>query len=108
MSLPAGEARSLARIERSLAQSDPALASLTGMFSKLTGHEPMPEREHLRRDYGALVRRGLLIAVLATVLLAQVLIIVHSGGGRGLRTSCAMPGPSCSAAPALPQSRWYP
>lgn len=110
MSLPADEARSLARIERGLAESDPALASLTGMFTRLTAHEPMPEREHLRRSYGGMVRIGLLIAVLATALLTQVLIVVHSRGGHSLRMSCTVPtaSSSCSAAPGLPPPGWHP
>jgi hypothetical protein len=51
MSLPASQQRALNQIEETLADDHPGLGPLFAMFTRLTGHEPMPviERVTVRR-----------------------------------------------------------
>jgi hypothetical protein len=62
MSLNARERQALDSIERSLAGSDPELASLLAMFAQLASGEEMPVREKIRvfgrRPAYRLYRRG--------------------------------------------------
>jgi hypothetical protein len=51
MSLPASQQRALNQIEETLADDHPGLGPLFAMFTRLTGHEPMPVTE------GVTVRR---------------------------------------------------
>jgi len=51
MSLPASQQRALSLIEKTLADDHPGLGPLFAIFTRLTGHEPMPvtERVTVRR-----------------------------------------------------------
>ena len=54
MSLPASQLRALNLIEKTLADDHPGLGPLFAIFTRLTGHEPMPvtERVTARRWQG--------------------------------------------------------
>lgn len=52
MSLSRWESQALGSIEDGLAGSDPALATLLGIFSRLALGEEMPAREKIRRHPG--------------------------------------------------------
>jgi Protein of unknown function (DUF3040) len=47
MTLPTSQQRALDRIEKALADDHPGLDRLFGMFTRLSGHEPMPEIERV-------------------------------------------------------------
>jgi hypothetical protein len=47
MSLPASQLRALNLIEKALADDHPGLGPLFAIFTKLTGHEPMPVTEQV-------------------------------------------------------------
>jgi hypothetical protein len=47
MSLPAGQQRALNLIEKTLANDHPGLGPLFAIFTRLTGHEPMPVTERV-------------------------------------------------------------
>jgi hypothetical protein len=57
MSLFAREQQALLAIEERLARSDPKLASLLGMFTRLTSCEAMPVRERMRPGWRCTARR---------------------------------------------------
>ncbi len=52
MSLNGPERQTLGWIEDGLADSDPRLASILNIFSRLTAGEDMPVREKIRMRYG--------------------------------------------------------
>ena len=93
MSLSAHEQQALDRMANRLADSDPGLAALLAMFTRLTAGEQMPIRESarlargdtrgVRRLYRRLGMRG--VAALLWVLIAVALIAValaFTGGGQ--------------------------
>jgi hypothetical protein len=116
MSLSAREKYTLHSIEYRLSGSDPELASLMALFTRLTAGEDMPARETIqtrrasRRGHGNrrqpprnMVRRlrqhvtwpgaGLVIAVLlAFALLATAVVLDGGSFGRG----CSVPGTTCT------------
>ena len=47
MSLPASQQRALSLIEKTLADDHPGLGPLFAIFTRLTGHEPMPVTERV-------------------------------------------------------------
>jgi hypothetical protein len=47
MSLPAGQQRALNLIEKTLTDDHPGLGPLFAIFTRLTGHEPMPVTEQV-------------------------------------------------------------
>lgn len=47
MSLPASQQRALNQIEETLADDHPGLGPLFAIFTRLTGHEPMPVTERV-------------------------------------------------------------
>ena len=47
MSLPASQRRALNLIEKALADDHPGLGPLFAIFTRLTGHEPMPVTEQV-------------------------------------------------------------
>ena len=47
MSLPASQLRALNLIEKTLADDHPSLGPLFAIFTRLTGHEPMPVTERV-------------------------------------------------------------
>jgi gentisate 1,2-dioxygenase len=47
MSLPASQRRTLSQIEKTLADDHPGLGPLFAIFTRLTGHEPMPVTERV-------------------------------------------------------------
>jgi hypothetical protein len=47
MSLPASQRRALNQIEKTLADDHPSLGPLFAIFTRLTGHEAMPETERV-------------------------------------------------------------
>jgi hypothetical protein len=53
MRLPFSERRRLRRIGKAIGRSDPRLASLLGMFSKLAAEDAMPCHETLHARHGA-------------------------------------------------------
>jgi hypothetical protein len=53
MRLPFSERRRLRRIGKAISRSDPRLASLLGMFSKLAAADAMPGHEALHVRHGA-------------------------------------------------------
>lgn len=79
MSLPASQRRALSQIETTLADDHPSLGPLFAVFTRLTGHEPMPvtERVAARRRLGmrpaVLTLAGLTMAT--GVLLALSLLL---------------------------------
>jgi hypothetical protein len=117
MSLGVREKYTLHSIEYRLSGSDPELASLLGMFTRLTAGEDMPAREKIerrrrtaRRSHGdrrrpsrdrarrlrqqvSWQRAGLVIAaLLAFALLAAAAVLNGGGLGRG----CPVSGGSCA------------
>ena len=53
MRLPLSERRRLRRIGKAIGRSDPRLASLLGMFSKLAVDDAMPGHENLHARHSA-------------------------------------------------------
>jgi hypothetical protein len=72
VALPGREARAVARIECALARSDPALAAMTDIFSRLTQGQEMPPWERARPRRGRRIAALLLPLVLAAVLIASI------------------------------------
>jgi hypothetical protein len=124
MSLSAWEQQALESIKKGLAGTDPELAALLSVFSRLASDEEMPDREearavsrrafrrlhrarrrsHLRRVRQRLGVRGaalLLLWLLATAALIAVALALTVGGNRGTCTEtaamiCAGPAPGHS------------
>jgi hypothetical protein len=117
MSLGAREKYTLHSIEYRLSGSDPELASLLDMFTRLTAGEDMPAREKIQRrrratrrshgdrqrplrDRARRLRRhvtwpgaGLVLATLLAFALLATAVVLHGGGlGRG----CPVRGVTCT------------
>ena len=82
MSLPASQRRALSQIETTLADDHPSLGPLFAVFTRLTGHEPMPVTERV----AARQWRGMRPAVLTLVGLTMAT-------GALLALSLLLPGP---------------
>ena len=111
MSLTELERQALGSIEDGLAGSDPGLASMLNIFSRLTADEEMPAREKIRIRHGRAAasrprhaRRQqqamlLLWIVISAALLAIALVLNASGHNssciRSMGTTCP-PSPSGS------------
>jgi hypothetical protein len=78
MSLPGGRQHALHRIEQALAADDPGLGLRFAFFAMLTRHEAMPVTEQVPRPLQRIVRRAILLPIvaisLATLLAASLLI----------------------------------
>lgn len=70
MSLPRSRQRALDRIGHILAAEDPCLRSRFAFFTMLTRHEPMPETEQLPGRRQRILRRTILLPLLAVGLAA--------------------------------------
>ena len=71
MSLPASQQRALNQIEETLADDHPGLGPLFAMFTRLTGHEPMPVTEGVTVRRWRWQRRRIRPAVVTLVGLAM-------------------------------------
>ncbi len=83
MSLPYREERLLRRADRALCLSDPHLASMLSIFTRITAADRLPAREQLRSR----------LALACTVLLwpaaaAAFLVVFVAGGGSSAATKC--------------------
>jgi hypothetical protein len=67
MSLPASQRRALSQIETTLANDHPSLGPLFAVFTRLTGHEPMPETERVTARRWRWQRRRMWPAVVTLV-----------------------------------------
>jgi hypothetical protein len=100
MSLSAHEQRTVDAIEHRLSGSDPDLASLLSMFSRLTAGEEMPAREKIRAGWQRLSweRAELLLGILiGLALIAVAVAMAASGSGSGGgRRACAVWAAACA------------
>jgi hypothetical protein len=114
MSLPAGQARALRGIEGALQASEPGLASMFALFTRLGAGEPVGA-EGLPRPRPRWPRPGTAVpaVLLIPVMFAAVLVGAMLGGSARGAASCqvARPGggtaalmhrPVCAATPATP------
>jgi hypothetical protein len=118
VSLSAGEQRALSRIANELAASDIKLASMLGVFNRLSSDEEMPERQHTGRESSPshrtrgraqntrLQRRAvkpawcLLTAwILISTVLIMVMIVTHIGHDHDGRARCPLWWPATCARP---------
>jgi hypothetical protein len=118
VSLSAEEQRALSRIANELAASDIKLASMLGVFNRLSSDEEMPERQHTGRESSPshrtrrraqntrLQRRGakpawrLLTAwILISTALILVMIVTHIGHDHDGRVRCPQLWPVTCARP---------
>lgn len=79
MSLPASQQRALNLIEKALADDHPGLGPLFAIFTRLTGHEPMPVTEQVtarrwRRMWPAVVTLVGLTTVAGALLTLSLLM----------------------------------
>jgi hypothetical protein len=79
MSLPASQLRALNLIEKALADDHPGLGPLFAIFTRLTGHEPMPVTEQVmagrwRRMWPAVVTLVGLTTVAGALLTLSLLM----------------------------------
>ena len=86
MSLPASQQRALSQIEKALADDHPGLGPLFAIFTRLTGHEPMPVNERVTVSWWRWRRRRMRPAVVTLVGLAMA-------AGALLTLSLLLPGP---------------
>ena len=71
MSLPASQQRALNQIEETLADDHPGLEPLFAIFTRLTGHEPMPVTERVTVSRWRWQRRRMRLAVVTLIGLAM-------------------------------------
>jgi hypothetical protein len=86
MSSPASQRRALSQIEKTLGDDHPSLGPLFAVFTRLTGHEPMPVTERVTARRWRWQRRGMRPAVLTLVGLTVAT-------GALLTLSLLLPGP---------------
>jgi len=108
MSLPASQQRALNQIEETLADDHPGLEPLFAIFTRLTGHEPMPVTERVTVSRWRWQRRRMRLAVVTLIGLAMAT-------GALLTISMLLPGPQACApstvttvaahAPSVPTGR---
>jgi Protein of unknown function (DUF3040) len=91
MSLSRRQQRLLNQIDEAVSRSDPRLAGMLAVFTRLTAGEPMPCREQLRTLVGW-IRAALVLAATAIT----TLIIVAAG------TMARATGPTAGAADQMP------
>ena len=90
MTLPYREERLLRRVDDALCRSDPDLASLLSIFTRLNAAEGMPARERLRPQ-PSWAWRVLLSPVAAVAFLVAALaflVVFAAGGGRTAAMAC--------------------
>jgi hypothetical protein len=86
MSLSASQRRALSQIEKTLADDHPALGPQFALFTRVTGHEPMPVTERVTGGRWWWQRRRIRPAVVTLVGLAMAT-------GALLTISLLLPGP---------------
>jgi Protein of unknown function (DUF3040) len=110
MSLPHSRQRALDQIGQSLAAEDPGLGMRFGFFTMLTRHEPMPDTEQVAGRRQRLMRRAMLLPLIAislAVLLAASWLTSsrHAcpAGSNAAARALAAPtrGASCQPGPAI-------
>lgn len=89
MSLSRRQQRLLNQIDAAVSRSDPRLAGMLAVFTRLTAGEPMPRREQLRTLAGR-IRAGLLLAAIA---ITTLIIIAASTMARATGATAAL-GPT--------------
>jgi hypothetical protein len=114
MSLPSGQQRALARIEKTLLADDPRFGSLFAIFTRLTWHERMPGIELVRPGRWHWLRPSTAIAIaLLTVAGMLVLTLLIPHRPMCVTSAATGHGPSsgqtagCSPGPKLAQQRLY-
>ncbi len=123
MGLPASQRRILERIENALRGSDPRLAALFSIFSRLNRDEEMPRAEQVRarvailmtrlgyrlasfgRWFGAPSRARLRTALFFPIALAIVASAVLVGAGFPNSNRCATPQRTTRPAPSSTRAR---
>lgn len=90
MSLPARQRRALDRIERALLKSEPRMAAMFTMFTRLT-HDDGPALTERLSGFRLLASTRLRAVVLVPVVLAMLLTGALLGGGGGARGSNCAP-----------------
>jgi Protein of unknown function (DUF3040) len=123
MGLPAHQRRILERIENALRGSDPRLAALFSIFTRLNRDEEMPRAEQvraraaiimtrlgyrlasLRRWFGAPGRARVRAAVFFPIALAIVASAVLVGAGFPSSNRCATPQRTTRAVPSSARAR---
>jgi Protein of unknown function (DUF3040) len=123
MGLPASQRRILERIENALRGSDPRLAALFSIFSRLNRDEEMPRVEQVRaraamlmarvgsrlagisRWFGAPGRARLRTALFFPIALAIVASAVLVGAGFPNSSRCATPQRTTRIVPSTPRAR---
>jgi Protein of unknown function (DUF3040) len=98
MSLPAGQQRTLQRIERTLAAGDPELDSLFAVFTRLTAQDVMPRTEQVPARPRRLGSAAAMFIVL-TALLGVILLSALTWSGPGCRAAPAERGQPIAAPP---------
>jgi Protein of unknown function (DUF3040) len=90
VSLPAGQQRTLQRIEQALLADDAGLESLFAVFTRLAEHDAMPRAEQVAsRLQRALQRPAAVMVIAVTALLGILVLAILPRGGQ-----------ACGAAPA--------
>ena len=126
MALPASQRRILERIENALRGSDPRLAALFSIFTRLTRDEEMPRVEQVRariailmsrigvrlasfgRWFGAPGRARLRTALFFPIALAIVASAVLVGAGFPSSNRCATPQRTTRVVPSSARARICP
>ena len=75
MSLPASQRRALSQIEKTLTDDHPSLGPLFAVFTRLTGHEPMPVTERVAARRWRRMRPAVLTLVGLTVATGALLTL---------------------------------
>ncbi len=123
MGLPASQRKILERIENALRGSDPRLAALFSIFTRLNGDEEMPRAEQVRaraailmhrifyrlalvcRWFGTPARARLRTALFFPIALAIVASAVLVGAGFPSSNRCAAPQRTTRAIPSTTRAR---
>jgi len=83
MALPYHQERLLRRADRALSQSDPDLAAMLSIFTRICAAEKLPAREQLRS------RLAWAVSILLWPVAAVVFLVVFvAGGGSRAATAC--------------------
>ena len=88
MTLAYRQERLLRRADHALRRSDPDLATMLSIFTRLTAAEAMPARERLRPRL-PWAWRGLLWLVAAVTFVVVFAVVFAAGGGSRAATACS-------------------
>jgi hypothetical protein len=114
MTISERDRQALGSIENGLAGSDPMLASMLNIFSRLAAGEEMPARQKIQKTQKAQVRRysrlgwseaALLLRVVISAGMLSVALVLNTSGHKACAGPMGTACPTPSVGPAFPLGR---